>query len=388
MWYHRMFALVVVSWLSLFSVTFAASSSRCFSETGFCISGDIQQYWEKNGGLRVFGLPLSAPTTTTSSGNRITTQQFERAHIEVHPHIAAPYTIQLGLIGADALALTTGVRMGPSSSQDATDEMGRAMARRSDCRWFARTQQYVCGEFYSYWRRYGVQLDQRTAIAEAESLALFGLPISPVFQQTINGMPYTVQYFERARFEYHAENPAAYRVQTGLLGRDVAVSASSATVVVQPTPTLTLLPMSDLQTYYNNMPPFGYWNSTTDQPVVLAVSELRYVYTIDGFVAPKRTKYVVGLFDVINNRATGGAAVQSDFTQISLIDFAGNEYMSHKHTRQLNNPMLLRSVNAGERYGGQVAFNIPDNTAVAQIKAYFTDVPPITVELRVWPTLP
>lgn len=388
MWYHRMIALVVVSWLSLCSVTFAASSSRCFSETGFCISGDIQQYWEKNGGIRVFGLPISAPTVTTSNGNRITTQQFERAHIEVHPHIAAPYTIQLGLIGVDALARTTGVRMGPSSSQDATDETGRAMARRSDCRWFARTQQYVCGEFYSYWRRYGVQLDQRTAITEAESLALFGLPISPVFQQTINGTPYTVQYFERARFEYHAENPAAYRVQTGLLGREVAVSASSATVVVQPTPTLTLLPMSDLQTYYNNMPPFGYWNSTTEQPVVLAVSELRYVYTIDTFVAPKRTKYVVGLFDIINNRAAGGAAVWSDFTQISLIDFDGNEYMAHKHTRQLNNPMLLRHVNAGERYGGQIAFNIPDNTAVAQVKAYFTDVPPITVELRVWPTLP
>ena len=388
MWYRRIFVLVMVSLLSSFSVTFAASSSRCFTETGFCISGDIQRYWEKNGGLRVFGLPLSAPTTTTSSGNRITTQQFERAHIEVHPYIAAPYTIQLGLIGADVLAQTTGVRMGSASSQDATDTQGRALASRSDCRWFARTQQYICGEFYAHWQRYGVQLDTNKAISEPESLALFGLPISAEFRQLINGTTYTVQYFERARFEYHAENPAAYRVQTGLLGREVASPPNPSVAVVPPTPTVTLLPMSDLVTYYNNMPPFGYWNSTTDQPVVLAVSELRYTYTIDSVAAPKRTKYVVGLFDVINNRVSGGAAVRSDFTQITLIDFDGNEYAPDKLTRQLNNPMRLVSVAAGTRYGGQIAFTIPDKTAVAQIKAYFTDVPPITVELRVWPTLP
>jgi hypothetical protein len=177
-------------------------------------------------------------------------------------------------------------------------------------------------------------------------------------------------------------------VQTGLLGREITPAPSVSVAAVIPTPTVSLLPMSDLVTYYNNMPPFGYWNSTTDQPVVLAVSELRYTYTIDAVSAPKRTKYVVGLFDVINNRPSGGAPVRSDFTQITLIDFDGNEYTPDKLTRQLNNPMRMVNVAAGTRYGGQIAFTIPDKTAVAQIKAYFTDVPPIIVELRVWPTLP
>ena len=31
---------------------------RCFAETGHCVSGAILDYWEKNGGLRVFGYPI------------------------------------------------------------------------------------------------------------------------------------------------------------------------------------------------------------------------------------------------------------------------------------------------------------------------------------------
>ncbi len=386
--YHRIVLCVVIGWLALLTVAEAAAAARCFRETGLCITGEIRQFWEKNGGLPVFGLPIAAATTTTSDGQQLTVQQFERARIEIHPNEPMAYRVQLALVGADVLAQTTGVRMAAATMRDATDVQGRALASRSDCRWFASTQQYVCGEFYAHWRRYGVQLDNNKAIAERESLALFGLPISAEFRQSINGTTYPVQYFERARFEYHAENPAAYRVQTGLLGREITPAPNPSVAAVIPTPTVTLLPMSDLVTYYNNMPPFGYWNSTTDQPVVLAVSELRYTYTIDAVSAPKRTKYVVGLFDVINNRASGGAPVRSDFTQITLIDFDGNEYTPDKLTRQLNNPMRLVNVAAGTRYGGQIAFTIPDKTAVAQIKAYFTDVPPIIVELRVWPTMP
>ena len=38
----------------------AQESRRCFAETGQCISGPIRTYWERNGGLPTFGLPISA----------------------------------------------------------------------------------------------------------------------------------------------------------------------------------------------------------------------------------------------------------------------------------------------------------------------------------------
>ena len=39
--------------------TQAQSSQRCFGETGFCIAGRIREFWEQNGGLPVFGLPIT-----------------------------------------------------------------------------------------------------------------------------------------------------------------------------------------------------------------------------------------------------------------------------------------------------------------------------------------
>ncbi|HEU5424150.1 MAG TPA: murein L,D-transpeptidase, partial [Nitrolancea sp.] len=53
-------------------------------------------------------------------------------------------------------------------------------------------------------------------------LAVFGYPISEEFQEQnpADGKMYTVQYFERARFEYHPEfKGTPYEVELGLLGR-------------------------------------------------------------------------------------------------------------------------------------------------------------------------
>ena len=136
------------------------------------------------------------------------------------------------------------------------------------------------------------------------------------------------------------------------------------------------------------MPPFGYWNSPTDGEIIIAVSEMRYASQINGITPAKRSKFVIGLFDIINNRASGGKAVRSDYKYFTIIDFEGNEYIPDARTLSLNNWMVTLNVTPGNRFGGEIAFMIPDTTAVAQVKAYLTDGPPVTVELRVWPKVP
>jgi uncharacterized protein YkwD len=86
-------------------------------------------------------------------------------------------------------------------------------AADNNCQTFPETGFAVCGRFLSYWRANG-GLEQQ------------GLPISPVFEEK-NALPpsgdgavHKVQYFERARFEYHPENQAPYDVLRGLLGMD------------------------------------------------------------------------------------------------------------------------------------------------------------------------
>ncbi len=65
----------------------------------------------------------------------------------------------------------------------------------------------VSGNFLTYWQQHG-------------GLAQLGYPISGLFTEVsdLNGKPYTVQYFERAVFEYHAENAPPYDVLLSQLG--------------------------------------------------------------------------------------------------------------------------------------------------------------------------
>ena len=72
--------------------------------------------------------------------------------------------------------------------------------------YFTETGHYLGGEFLDYYN------------ASPQASTLYGLPISEEFpQQFNNGVILYVQYFERARMEWHPELPEGRRVQLGAL---------------------------------------------------------------------------------------------------------------------------------------------------------------------------
>jgi spore germination protein len=87
-----------------------------------------------------------------------------------------------------------------------------------DCVFFPATEQAACGAFLNYWQEHGLDFGD-DGVSFRESLALFGYPISQEFVDPESGL--VTQYFERARFEYHPENPEDYRVLLGLLGAEI-----------------------------------------------------------------------------------------------------------------------------------------------------------------------
>lgn len=52
-------ALVALALLVPAAPTAAQAEQRCFPETGQCIAGPIRSYWERSGGLAVFGFPIT-----------------------------------------------------------------------------------------------------------------------------------------------------------------------------------------------------------------------------------------------------------------------------------------------------------------------------------------
>lgn len=83
--------------------------ARYFPETGHNLGGRFRAYWEANGGLAQFGLPLTEERWDTLSGASgvacCQTQYFERARFEYHPENAGtPYEVLLGQFGRQIMA--------------------------------------------------------------------------------------------------------------------------------------------------------------------------------------------------------------------------------------------------------------------------------------------
>lgn len=203
----------------------AQTDERCFTATGQCISGSIRTYWEQQGGLAVFGLPITPPQVETVEDSwQGTVQWFERDRLEDH----GEQGILAGRLGADILA-----RQGTPWTTFPTVENAL-----SGCAYFDVTRHAVCEPFLSYWLNNG-------------GLERFGYPITEPFEMTIVGWTGTVQYFERRRMEHHTElSGTQYEVLLGRLGEEIR---STPTVVTpspsQPTtsPVATATPSSEPQ---------------------------------------------------------------------------------------------------------------------------------------------
>ncbi len=202
----------------------AKAAQRCFTETNQCMDGRIAEFWEQNGGLAVFGFPIGPQEQITVDGKTITVQRFERNRLELHPENKRPYDVLLGRLGADRLG------------QQGRDWFGFAKSGDTGgCRVFVETGHAVCGAILKAWRANGLQIDGKKAVSDAESLALFGMPLSGLMTETLSdGKQYQVQWFERARFELHPENAAPYDVLLGLLGNEVGGGSASAAAAPAP----------------------------------------------------------------------------------------------------------------------------------------------------------
>jgi uncharacterized protein YkwD len=204
------------------SANHAQQSCRAFPETGYQVCGHLLEYWEQNGGLPVFGLPIGGQFAQIVEGRQVQVQLFERNRLELHPENTAPYDVLLGRLGADSL------------QQAGRDWQRFAKADVSTAHYFAQTGHAVAPQFWSYWASHGLEFDGHPGPSFAESLALFGMPLSEATIEInpTDGKSYLTQWFERARFEAHPENAGTpYEV---LLGRLNAEQARPATAPALP----------------------------------------------------------------------------------------------------------------------------------------------------------
>jgi hypothetical protein len=196
----------------------SAPGSLYFPVTRHNLATPFSGYWQDNGALPQFGYPLSARFDELNADTqaRYPTQYLERQRFEWHSeHAGSAYEVLLGRLGAEILSA-----QGRDWQREGHDQPGVEQLP-GECQTFDITQRSVCGPFLSYWRTHGLDLGQG-GISYAESLALFGLPLTaPRYETNPDGDRVLTQWFERARFEYHPDNPDAYKVLLGRLGAEL-----------------------------------------------------------------------------------------------------------------------------------------------------------------------
>lgn len=188
----------------------AASSSSVaafsyFPETGHNLSGRFQTFYDHNGAQAVFGMPL---TEVVAAGD-LQVQYFERVRFELRQD-----SITLSLIGR---AVTGG-----------RTEVAFAWLTKSptpDRTFYPESGHTLGGAFGWFWQSHG-------------GLPIFGYPISEEF---IEGER-LVQYFERARLEYHPDQAGTPgEVQISPLGREYAQRQGVTPEQLAPTPPIVML---------------------------------------------------------------------------------------------------------------------------------------------------
>jgi hypothetical protein len=171
---------------------------RTFPETGMTVCGRFLEYWTEHGGLAQQGYPISAefPEVSDVDGHGYTVQYFERSVFEAHPENPAPNDVLLSLLGVSRYR-----QKYPDGAP------GQAPNTSPGSVLFPPTGKRLGGRFLDYWNAHG-------------GLAQQGYPISDEFieRSDLDGKSYRVQYFERAVFEQHLENPAPNNVLLSQLG--------------------------------------------------------------------------------------------------------------------------------------------------------------------------
>ena len=178
------------------------AGANCYPQTNLCLAGPFRAYFEAHGGVAVNGYPLTEEIAARLEDGRVyQVQYFERSRLEFHPeYVATRSEILLGQFGRRIVADVPGAPTAP-------------VAVRPGDTFFPETGHNVGPRFAAYWTANG-------------GLAQFGYPLTePFAQQLEDGRTYTVQYFERARFELHPEHTPPYDILLGQFGRRLLAEA-------------------------------------------------------------------------------------------------------------------------------------------------------------------
>jgi hypothetical protein len=182
------------------------SSCRYFYETGHYVCDEFLSFFDTRGEVEIFGQPLTEAFIDDRAGRLV--QYFQRARMEYHPDEVEPRKVQLGLL-ADEL----GYQFAPIG----TARMPRF--KTAVQRYFPQTGHTVSYAFLEFFLEHG-------------GADIFGFPCSEYRYER----GYIVQFFQRARMEWHPEVVSGPMVRLTNLGESYVERFGISAELLRPLP--------------------------------------------------------------------------------------------------------------------------------------------------------
>lgn len=161
---------------------------RYFPDTGHYVCGEFREFFERRGDVEIFGYPLTE--AFEDSQRQLRVQYFQRARMELHPYNPDPYKVQLGLL-VDELGYSF-----PPVDPEQIPAFNNNLHH-----YFPETGRVVSYAFLDYFNEKG-------------GVDIFGYPRSEFMYED----GYIVQYFQRARMEWHPEHRSGQQMRLTNLG--------------------------------------------------------------------------------------------------------------------------------------------------------------------------
>lgn len=178
--------LIAGGWYWQTSAQQPVETERYFPTSGHWVKGEfLKTYSQVSDPVRLYGFPITEAFSGDLSSNTLV-QFFEKAMFILRVNGSGGVTVEVMPLGRYVY----------------TPDNPRALIeKRAGCRVYPEADFPVCYAFLEFYEIYG-------------GATQFGKPISGIELQN----EYKVQYFERARLEFHPELPAGKKVQVADLG--------------------------------------------------------------------------------------------------------------------------------------------------------------------------
>jgi hypothetical protein len=189
----------------------AIADREYFPETGHWVTGEfLVKYYSVPNPKELFGYPITDAFTEDISGLKV--QYFEKARFELHPDEIPDLRVKLSNLGSYLY------------------QRGQTLPvlfNASGCRYYPQVDDgyYVCFDFLKFFEEKG-------------GVAHFGYPISNF--EILDG--WIVQHYQRARLEWHPENPQGKSVTVSNIGKEYFINHNEDLTLLSPIPNDNILP--------------------------------------------------------------------------------------------------------------------------------------------------